>query len=162
MGCRQCKCLLAPSGIPSVLVRDLGLSEGWVCSEKQLLDRDVSLFADLYSPKHPPSFLCKFVSKANKFKSLSTMSPLATVGILSIGEMGMGIAKLLTAHKLSCGDEHRRSKVGIRFPFECLRVFQIYGGCDCKNLWLCGLIVRTSSVKYHFSRPEPGKPWLLG
>jgi hypothetical protein len=26
------------------------------------------------------------------------MSPLATVGILSIGEMGMGIAKLLVAH----------------------------------------------------------------
>lgn len=26
------------------------------------------------------------------------MSPLATVGILSIGEMGMGIAKLLIAH----------------------------------------------------------------
>jgi 3-hydroxyacyl-CoA dehydrogenase len=26
------------------------------------------------------------------------MAPLATVGILSIGEMGMGIAKLLIAH----------------------------------------------------------------
>ena len=26
------------------------------------------------------------------------MAPLATVGILSIGEMGMGIAKLLVAH----------------------------------------------------------------
>ena len=27
-----------------------------------------------------------------------SMAPLATVGILSIGEMGMGIAKLLIAH----------------------------------------------------------------
>lgn len=26
------------------------------------------------------------------------MSPLATVGIISIGEMGMGVAKLLIAH----------------------------------------------------------------
>jgi len=39
------------------------------------------------------------------------MAPLATVGILSIGEMGMGIAKLLIAHnfRVVTNVEGRRS-----------------------------------------------------
>jgi hypothetical protein len=34
----------------------------------------------------------------SKLALLLSMSPLATIGILSVGEMGMGIAQLLLAH----------------------------------------------------------------
>lgn len=45
------------------------------------------------------SFLHKFHKPGLVFGTdLTNMAPLATVGILSIGDMGMGIAKLLIAH----------------------------------------------------------------
>lgn len=61
------------------------------------------------------------------------MPPLATVGILSIGDMGVGIAKLLVAHgyRVVTNVEGRRWGLSISF----IDVLSInFGALDCLGL----------------------------
>lgn len=59
---------------------------------KVIYSTDLGITLPFHLHHRPPA------SQTPSFSILSMSAPLATVGILSIGEMGMGIAKLLVAH----------------------------------------------------------------